>query len=153
MRNQKKLLVNQLDKKLKPFFGIEKIPVPDRGWVHSIRTTLNMTLEQLGRKLGITKQGAKRIEESEASGGITLKLLREVGAALEMKLVYGFIPIHGSLEQLIDQKATKLAEKIVLRTNHNMMLEGQATGNESIRMSIRDLSIEIKNEMRKSLWD
>jgi len=153
MRNQKKLLVEQLDRKLKPFFGIEKIQVPDKGWIHSIRTTLNMTLEQLGQKLNITKQGVKRIEESEASGTITLKSLKEVGTALEMKFVYGFVPLYSSIEKLIDQKAQKLAEKIVLRTNHNMMLENQGTDKESIKRAIQELTIEIKQEMRKSIWD
>lgn len=153
MRNQKKLIVEQLDRKLKPFIGAEKIQVPYKGWIHSIRTALNMTLEQLGKKLKITKQGVKRIEESEASGAITLKLLKEVGTTLEMKFVYGFIPFHGSIEKLIDQKAQILAEKIVLRTNHNMMLENQGTNKESLKRAIQELTIEIKQEMKKSLWD
>jgi len=153
MRNQKKLLVEQLDRKLIPFIEAGKIQMPDKGWIHSIRTILNMTLEQLGRKLGMTRQGVKRIEESEASGTITVNLLKEVGNALEMRFVYGFIPLHGSVENLIDQKANQLAERIVRRTNHNMMLENQATGEERINMAIRELTTEIKRELRKSLWD
>ncbi len=153
MRNQKRLLVEQLDRRLEPFIGMEKIPVPDKGWIHNIRTSLNMTLEQLGHKLSITKQGVKRIEESEAAETISLKSLKRIGNALEMKLIYGFVPIHGSIENLIDQKAKKLAEKIVLRTNHNMMLENQETGKENIERAIQELTNEIKLEMRKSIWD
>ena len=153
MRNQKRLLVEQLDRRLEPFIGMEKITVPDKGWIHNIRTSLNMTLEQLGHKLSITKQGVKRIEESEASETISLKSLKGIGNALEMKLIYGFVPNHGSIENLIDQKAKKLAEKIVLRTNHNMMLENQETGKENIERAIQELTNEIKLEMRKSIWD
>jgi len=153
MRDQKKLMVEQLDKKIIPFIEAGKIQVPDKGWIHSIRTILNMTLEQLGQKLSMTRQGVKRIEKSEASGTITVNLLKEAGNALEMRLVYGFIPIHGSFENLIDLKARELAEKIVMRTNHNMMLENQATDKESINKAIQELSVEIKRELRKSLWD
>ena len=153
MRNQKRLLVEQLDRRLEPFFGMEKIPVPDKGWIYNIRTSLNMTLEQLGHKLSITKQGVRRIEAREASGTITLKSLKGIGTALEMKLIYGFIPIHGSVEKLIDQKAKKLAEKIVLRTNHNMMLENQEADTKNIERAIQELTIKIKQEMRKSIWD
>ena len=87
MRNQRKLLLEQLDRKLKPFLGSEVIIIPESGWINTIRTTLNMTLEQLGKKLNMTKQGVKRIEESESAGTITLKSLKEVGNALEMKFV------------------------------------------------------------------
>lgn len=153
MRNQKKLLVEQLDKKLKPFQETEKIIIPSRGWIYSIRTALNITLEQLGSKLNITRQGVKNIEERESSGAITLKSLREIGNALEMKFVYGFVPNHGTIENLIDSKALNLAKKIVLRTSNNMKLENQGNSDEQIDKAIKELAGEIKREMHKSLWD
>ena len=48
MRNQKRLLIEQLDSKLKPFSDTKTVIVPDSGWIKTIRTTINMTLEQLG---------------------------------------------------------------------------------------------------------
>ena len=153
MRNQRKLLIEQLDRKLKPFSGSELVIVPNSGWINTIRTTLNMTLEQLGKKLNMTKQGAKRIEESEAAWTITLKSLKEVSNALEMKFVYGFIPIDGSIDSLLDRKSRILAEKIILRTNHNMMLEDQEIDKSNLRNAIEDLSKEIKFELKKAIWD
>jgi predicted DNA-binding mobile mystery protein A len=153
MRNQNKLLVAQLDKRLFPFFGTEKISIPEKGWINSIRTSLNMNLEQLGEKLHITKQGVKKIEEREASESISIKGLKEVGEALEMNFVYGFVPKNGSLDNLITIKAEKLARKIVLRTNQNMKLENQGNSDQKIQEAITELAFEIKREMRKSLWD
>ncbi len=153
MRNQRKLLIEQLDRKLKPFSGCELVIVPDNGWINIIRTTINMTLEQLGKKLGMTKQGAKRIEESEAGGTITINSLKEVGNALEMKFIYGFIPNDGSIDSLLDRKSRILAEKIILRTNHNMMLENQEIEKTNLRNAIEDLSKEIKSELKKVIWD
>ena len=118
MRNQSQLLVEQLDKKLMPFIEAGKVQIPDKGWISSLRNTLNMTLEQLGQKLNITRQGVKRIENSEASGTISINLLREVGRAMDMSFVYGFIPKHGSVSNLIDRKSYELAERIIQRTNH-----------------------------------
>jgi len=153
MRNQRKLLIEQLDRKLEPFSGSELVIVPDSGWVNTIRKILNMTLEQLGKKLNMTKQGVKRIEESEAAGTITMNSLTEVGNALEMKFVYGFIPIDGSIDSLLDRKSRILAEKIILRTNHNMMLENQEIDKTNLRNAIEDLSKEIKFELKKAIWD
>ena len=67
MRNQKKLLLEQLDRKLKPFLGTEKVIIPDQGWIYNIRVALNITLVQLAKKLNMTKQGVKKIEEREFS--------------------------------------------------------------------------------------
>jgi predicted DNA-binding mobile mystery protein A len=153
MRNKRTLLIEQLDQKLEAFSQTKEIIIPERGWINTIRTTFNMTMAQLGSKLKITRQGVKRIEESEANGTITINSLKDVANALEMKFVYGFIPKEGSIENLINLKAEKLARKIVLRTNQNMKLENQGISEDKIDASIIDLANEIKREMRKSLWD
>ena len=127
--------------------------VPDKGWINTIRTTLNMTMAQLGTKLSVTKQGVKKIEESESKGSISINSLKEVGNALDLKLVYGFVPKDGTIDNLINNKAGKLARKIVLRTNQNMKLEDQGISKEKIKQSVIDLATEIKREMRKSLWE
>lgn len=153
MRNKKKLLIEQLDQKLNPFQKTELVLVPEKGWINTIRTTLNMTMDQLGTKLNITRQGVKRIEDSEAKGTLTINSLKEVAQALELKFVYGFVPKESSIDNLINSKAENLARKIVLRTNQNMKLEDQGISDEKINDSITDLANEIKREMRKSLWD
>ena len=153
MRNKKQLLIEQLDQKLEPFQKTEMVIVPDKGWINAIRTTLNMTMAQLGNKLGVTKQGVNKIEESEAKGSISINSLKEVGAALDLKLVYGFVPNDGTIDSFINNKAQSLARKIVSRTNQNMKLEDQGISEEKIKQSVIDLAKEIKREMRKSLWE
>ena len=101
----------------------------------------------------MTKQGVKRIEKSEAAGTRAIKSLKEVSNALEMKFVYGFVPIDGSIDSLLDRKSRILAEKIILRTNHNMMLEDQAIEKGKLKTAIDDLSKEIKFELKKTIWD
>ena len=153
MRNKKKLLIEQLDQKLANFKDAGMVLVPQKGWVNTIRTNLNMTMDQLGAKLDFTKGAIQKIEEREATGQITINKLKDVGNALNMKFVYGFIPKDGTVENLVNLKSEKLARKIVLRTNQNMKLEDQAIGDEKITKTIKELADEIKREMRKSLWD
>ncbi len=153
MRNKRKLLIEQLDQKLVEFKDAGIVLVPHKGWINIIRTTLNMTRDQLGTKLGLTKGAIQKIEEREAAGQITINKLRDVGKALDMQFVYGFVPKDGTIDNLIHIKARKLAQKIVLRTNQNMKLEDQGIGDDKINESINDLAHEIKREMRKSLWD
>lgn len=153
MRNKRNLLIEQLDQKLQPFAESRKVLVPERGWIHTIRTTFNMTMAQLGNQLNITRQGVKRIEDSEANGTITLNSLKDVATAMDLKLVYALVPKNGTINDLIQEKADKLAKKIVLRTNQNMKLEDQGIAEDKIAETIKELAYEIKREMRKSLWD
>lgn len=153
MRNKKQLLIEQLDQKLDKFKDAGTVLVPQKGWINTIRTTLNMTREQLGTKLRSTKGAVQKIEEREATGQITLNKLRATGHALEMQFVYGFIPKEGTIDNLVSLKAEELARIIVLRTHHNMSLEDQSIGDEKIDRAIKELANEIKRELRKSLWD
>ena len=153
MRNKKKLLIEQLDHKLQTFFPTRKVQIPENGWINTIRTTLNMTMAQVGSKLNITRQGVKNLEDSEANGTITLNSLKDVANAMDLRLVYALVPKEGTIDDLIQKKAEKLAQKIVLRTNQNMKLEDQGIGDEKLAKTIKELADELKREMKKSLWD
>jgi predicted DNA-binding mobile mystery protein A len=150
---QHKLLVEQLDKKLQSLKSLKEIAIPGRGWIHAIRTALKMSLRQMGNKLSITPQSMKEIEQREKDDSITLKNLREAGKALNMQLVYAFIPKEESLEKMIEKKAHEIAKEIVKRTSHNMMLEDQENSKQRIEKAIKERAEEIKNEMPGYLWD
>lgn len=147
------LMIQQLNNKLLSFVALKQVAVPPNGWIKAIRTTLGMSMQQLGNKLSVTKQSILDIERREKDGSITLKSLREVGRVLDMELVYGFIPKDGSLDTLIEKKAMELASKIVLRTSNTMKLEDQENSKERIEKAIKERTEDIKNNMPKILWD
>jgi predicted DNA-binding mobile mystery protein A len=138
---------------MKSYALLQRIPVPPTGWIKAIRLAVGMSAEQLGKKLGITRQGVMDIERRERDGKITLKALQETAKALDMHLVYGFVPQDESLEELIDRKARQLATEIVMRTSNSMKLEDQENSKKRIEKAIQERFIAIKNEMPKSLWD
>ena len=150
---QHRLVIDQLDKKLQSLKSLRAIAIPAAGWIHAIRTALNMSLRQLGNRLSITPQSMKEIEQREKDGSITLKNLREAGKALDMQLIYGFIPKEESLEKMIEKKAHEIAREIVMRTSHSMMLEDQENSEQRIEKAIKERAEEIKNEMPGYLWD
>ncbi|MBX3240484.1 MAG: mobile mystery protein A [Chitinophagaceae bacterium] len=148
-----KLIIRQLDKRMQTLQPLRDVEHPKEGWIALIRKTLNMSLRQLGQRLSVTPQGMKKIESNESKGGITLNALREAGDALNMRLVYGFIPKEESLEKMIEIRAKELAQKIVMRTSTTMKLEGQENSDQRIREAIADMTEELRREMPKSLWD
>lgn len=154
MKNlSKALALEQLDKKTKKIASLDETLIPPNGWVNLIRTTLNMSLRQLGNKLSITSQSVKEIEAREADKKITLEKLNAVAEALNLKFVYGFIPEDGSFEKMIEKRALVIAKQVVLKTSHTMALEDQQNNSARIKKAIKDRALQIQKEMPKYLWD
>lgn len=150
---KKSLQLQQLNSKMLGFVSLKQVAMPPTGWIKAIRTAIGMSMQQLGNKLNISKQGVMDIEKRERDGSITIKSLREIARAMDMQLVYGFVPNDGSLDALIEKRAIQLATQIVMRTAITMKLEGQANSKKRIETAIRERAIAIKNEMPKILWD
>ena len=150
---KKSLQIQQLNSKMLAFASLQKIAPPPTGWIKAIRNAIGMSMLQLGNRLSITKQSVQDMESREKDGSVTIKALRETARALDMQLVYGFVPTDGSLEALIDRKAKELATQIVMRTNNSMKLEDQENTKQRIEKAIKERANAIKNEMPKTLWD
>jgi predicted DNA-binding mobile mystery protein A len=150
---KKSLQLQQLNSKMLGFASLKQVAMPPTGWIKAIRTAIGMSMQQLGNKLNVSKQGVMDIEKREKDGSITIKSLREIARAMDMQLVYGFVPNDGSLDALIEKRATELATQIVMRTANTMKLEDQANSKKRIETAIRERAAAIKNEMPKILWD
>ncbi len=150
---KKSLQLQQLNSKMLGFASLRQVAIPPTGWIKAIRTAIGMSMQQLGNKLNVSKQGILDIEKREKDGSITIKSLKEIARVMDMQLVYGFIPNDGSLDKLIEKRATELATKIVLRTSNTMKLEDQGNSNKRIQKAIEERATSIKNEMPKILWD
>jgi predicted DNA-binding mobile mystery protein A len=152
MRNNK-LQFQQLNEKILQLAGMQHVIVPPIGWIKAIRNGIGMSMEQLGKKLSITKQGVMDIEKREKEGAITIKAMQEIAKAIDMQFVYGFVPDAGSLDQMIEMRALEMAIKIVQRTSNTMKLEDQANSKERIEKAIKERATEIINKTPKILWD
>jgi len=150
---RQKLILEQTDKKILLLKKVDGLVVPSMGWIYSIRQALGMSLRQLGNKLNITPQSVKEIEEREKNVTVSLKVLKQFGQALNLKLVYGFLPINGSLEEIIERRAYELAKEIVNRTSISMRLEDQENNPKRIQKAIKEKTEELKSVMPKYLWD
>ena len=153
LANSKLMLIRQLDHKMLVFRSLLGIKSSPKGWINQIRTSLNMSQVQLAKRLGITAPAIIDLERREAEEAITLKSLREAGEALNLTLVYGFVPKDGSLEAMIEQKAKEQASEVVRRTSVSMKLEDQENSQSRLSEALAEMISDIKKEVPKSLWD
>ena len=147
------LQIEQLESKMEVYTPIANITAPPTGWIKAVRLALGMSLQQLANRISITKQSVQEMEKREVNGSITLKSLSEAAKALDMELVYGFVPRDGSLNALIDRKARELATRIVSRTSQSMILEDQGVSYARLEKAIEERVTKLKYEMPKILWD
>ncbi len=150
---KREIVRKQLDNKLLSLQQAGEVVPPTSGWIYAFRYALNMSLRQLGQRLSITPQSVREIEEREKNGTVSLKVLRQVATALNMKFFYGFVPQDKTLEAMIEKRASELAEEIVKRASIHMSLEDQAVSEESLKMAVYEKAEEIRNDVPKLLWD
>ena len=140
--------VKQIDKELRT---ASKIQMPTRGWINTVRRILNMSMDQLGTSLGLTKQGVHALEKREEEGAITIQRLKKVANSFDMELVYTFVP-RTSLEDFVEKKSLEKAKEIVRRSHQNMKLEAQQVDNASLQEQVKEISNELKENLSSTLW-
>jgi len=154
MKNRKqRLVLTQTDRKLEPFKAIAGQVLPNKGWIHTIRMALGMSLRQLGERLGKPAQSIKDFEMREENGTITLQSLKEIAKSLDLDLVYALVPKDGSLEAIVVKQAHAKAKEIISRTNTSMQLEDQGNTKDRLEQALDEKRHELINEMPKFLWD
>jgi predicted DNA-binding mobile mystery protein A len=145
--------IKELDKELEHFSWARNLQTPAEGWIRHIRNVLNMSMDQLGNRTGKSRQAIKKIEDSERHGSISLSLLRETGYALGMELIYGFHPVHDSVEAYIRERSRILANVIMRRACQSMILENKDLTFFTMEKAIQPLSTEFRSEIPKTLWE
>jgi predicted DNA-binding mobile mystery protein A len=149
----KALQRQQLNTKLRLLAPLLQVQAPSAGWVKAIRKALGISMQQLGNKLGVSKQAILEMEKREQLGSITLNSLKEAAKAMDLQLVYALVPAGGSLDDLIERRAYALAQHIVMRTAQTMHLEDQANSPERIEQAIQERAATLQRDMPKWLWD
>ena len=125
--NFRKLRLSQLDRSLQDMRTL--LPRPASGWIASVREALGITLGQIGKQIGSSRQAVQQLEKAEASDRITLGALRRGAEAMGCELVYALVPKSGTFTELAERPVREGAARDVKSVVHTMMLEDQKPEN------------------------
>ena len=144
----KHLRIQQLNRTLEPFLLARSAIRPERGWLRALRRALGISSLALAKQMGTSPQSVLQLEQSEAKDAITLKSLRSAARALNCELVYAIVPLEGSLSDLHERRLHQAAEAKVLRVEHTMALEDQASGHteEAIQLEMKRMRGSRRNQ-------
>ena len=91
----------ELDKQFCDFAKLQPTAAPRCGWTKTVRLALGMSSQALGERLGVTAQGARKLEQAEANGNITLNTLARLAHGLDCEVRYVFVPRTSLVEQVL----------------------------------------------------
>ncbi|MBX2994863.1 MAG: mobile mystery protein A [Bdellovibrionaceae bacterium] len=144
----KTLRRRQLDEQ---FGKTDPIEMPRDGWVYEIRSALGMSMEDLGRRLGVIKQRIGKLEKSEVQGNVTLHSLQAAAEAMDCDFVYYFRP-KKSLQSSVLKNAIRAAEIEVDKLNRNMALENQGLSKKKIKELKEELASDFVAYNDRRIW-
>ena len=119
----RQLRLSQLDRTLQDMQTPP--PRPTSGWISSVREALGITLDQIGKQIGSSRQAVQQLERAEATDRITLGALRRTAEAMGCELVYALVPKSGTFAELAERPVRDRAARDVKSVMHTMMLEDQ----------------------------
>lgn len=67
----------------------------------TVRLTMGMNSETLGRRIGMSQQGVRRLEQSEAEGSISLNTLAKIADGLNCDVRYVLVPRISLVDQVM----------------------------------------------------
>jgi len=148
----KSLRLRQVDESIRPWSRLSAAGPPRGGWVKSIRQALGMSTAQLGRRMGVTRQGVTDLERRETQRAVTLAALERAAQALDADLVYAIVPRTG-LAEMVREQARKTADAQLNRVAHSMRLEDQGVSSEEHASQVADIQERLLHTWSRHIWD
>ncbi len=141
-----------LDSKIASLPPLQKMQRPHKGWIRAVKEALGMSSKQLAARLGVSAPRITALEKSEVEETVTLASLRRAAEALDCALVYSFVP-KGSFEEVLQNRARRIAAEIIGKVDHTMRLEAQNLQSDKLNEEIENLAAQILREQHKIIWD
>jgi predicted DNA-binding mobile mystery protein A len=144
--------IRHLDSRFAALRPLLKTQRPPKGWLRAVRDALGMTTKQLARRLGVSQPRIVELEQSEASGSVTLNTLQRAAEALGCRLVYGLVP-EKPLADTVRERAELLARQRQAAVEHTMRLEDQAVKDKRAARALHEQIIQDLLQRPARLWD
>lgn len=126
---------------------VGEVPVPDKGWIASVRRALGMSAEQVAVRKGVSRNAVYQAERSEQEGAVSLKQMDRLAQAMGCRFVYAIVP-EGRIEDIKYRHALAKAKRLITdETGHN-------TWSADDRQDwIEDKAAELLHDMGPSFWE
>lgn len=151
-RDYSELKLKQTEELLQPFRRVAHAQVPRRGWVRAVREALGMSAAQLAARLNVTRQTIRDLEQSEATGKITVDSLNKLASAMGCRVIYALVP-EKPLDEMQRERANKIADSLMKPVSHSMKLEAQSISERDEQRQKDQIVRKLLAGNPRKLWD
>lgn len=89
------------------------LPVPEKGWVSTMRQALGMSADQVAIRKGVSRNAVYQAERSEKEGAVSLKQMERLAKAMGGTFVYAIVPDE-PIETLKYKQAVRNAQELAV---------------------------------------
>ena len=111
-----------------------------------------MTTSQLAKRMGVTQPRISELERAEAGGNVSLQSLERAAQAMGCRLVYALVPL-APLNQTIQERAERLADRDVSAVEQSMKLEDQSVEDPAAHAELRRRIVDELIRSPSRLWN
>ncbi|MFK7836850.1 MAG: hypothetical protein AB8B60_11560 [Sulfitobacter sp.] len=141
---KRRRLARMIDKTAQNMADVE---MPEKGWIASVRQALGMSAEQVGMRKGVSRNAVYQAERSELEGGISLKQMHQMAAAMGGRFVYAIVP-DARVEDMLYRHALKKAKHLLADE------AGQTSWTADDRQDwIEDKAAELLHDFPSDFWE
>ena len=124
-----------------------QVECPEKGWVSTVRQALGMSAEQVAKRKGVSRNAVYQAERSELEGGVSIKQMENLAAAMGGRFVYAIVP-DARIDDLLYRQALKKAKQLI---EHET---GSAAWPMDDRQDwIEDKAAELLHDFPPDFWD
>lgn len=124
----------QINRRIEGLKSFKEKAYVREGWINFMRLALGLTLEELAKRVSLSKGSVAQAERREVDGQVSISTLNKMAEAMDCELVYAFVP-KKDLKTFIHDKAVEKAKSTLGQADLHMKLENQkVTGDKNERI-------------------
>lgn len=125
---------------------IADVERPEKGWIASFRSALGMSADQVAQRKGVSRNAVYQAERSELDGGVSLKQMQHLAAAMGGRFVYAIVP-ETRIDDMRYRQAISKAKRLALDES-----ESGSWSNDERQDWIEDKAAELLHDFPSDFW-
>ncbi|WP_211201610.1 hypothetical protein [Rhodobacter sp. NTK016B] len=126
---------------------IADVEMPEKGWIASVRYALGMSAEQVAKRRGVSRNAVYQAERSELDGGVSIKQMQSLAAAMGGRFVYAIVP-DARIEDMLYRQAIKKSKHLLLEEP-----DSRSWSSDDRQDWIEDKAAELLHDFPTDFWE
>ena len=126
---------------------IAEVELPQKGWISTMRQAMGMSAEYVARRKGVSRNAVYQAERAELDGGVSIKQMENLAAAMGGRFVYAIVP-NARVDDILYRHALKKAKRLIAQD-----VDSSAWPDDDRQDWIEDKAAELLHDFPADFWE